>query len=61
VAEIKRSLSSKIERGFHAACADLAPVRKFVVYPGQERYALTADIEAIPLGQLAALLAEDIE
>jgi hypothetical protein len=56
VAEIKRSLSPKIERGFHAACADLAPTRKFVVYPGQERYALAADIEAISLGQLAGAL-----
>jgi len=33
--EIKRSLSRKLERGFHAACEDLAPVRKFVVYPGR--------------------------
>jgi hypothetical protein len=31
-------------------------VRKFVVYPGQERYALAADIEAIPLGELAGFL-----
>ena len=36
--EIKRSLSPRLERGFHAACADLAPARKFVVYPGRERY-----------------------
>jgi hypothetical protein len=57
--EIKRSLSPKIERGFHAVCADLAPMRKFVVYPGQERYALTADIEAISLGQLAGVLVDD--
>lgn len=46
--------------GFHAACADLAPVRKFVVYPGLERYALAADIEAISLGQLAGALAEGV-
>ncbi|MHB1360550.1 MAG: ATP-binding protein [Rhodocyclaceae bacterium] len=55
--EIKRSLSPKVERGFHAACEDLAPTRKFVVYPGQERYRLAADIEAIPLAQLAAACA----
>ena len=36
--EIKRSLNPKVERGFHAACEDLAPARKFLVYPGQERY-----------------------
>ena len=55
--EIKRSLSPKLERGFHAACDDLAPARKFVVYPGQERYRIAADIEAIPLAELATLLA----
>lgn len=51
--EVKRSLSPKVERGFHEACADLAPVRKFVVYPGGERYRLASDIEAISLGALA--------
>ncbi len=56
--EIKRSLAPKLERGFHAACADLAPARKFVVYPGTERYRLAADIEAISLADLAALLRE---
>jgi len=51
--EIKRSLAPKVERGFHAACADLSPARKFVVYPGAERYRIAADIEAISLTALA--------
>ena len=55
--EIKRSLSPKVERGFYAACEDLTPVRKFVVYPGQERYRIAPDIEAIPLMELAAMVA----
>ena len=54
--EIKRSLSPKLERGFHAACADLRPARKFVVYPGTERYRMAADIEAISLIDLARLV-----
>jgi len=54
--EIKRSLSPKVERGFHAACDDLAPARKFVVYPGQERYRIAPDIEAISLAELATEL-----
>lgn len=54
--EIKRSLSPKLERGFHAACADLTPARKFVVYPGIERYRLADDIEAISLEALASEL-----
>lgn len=51
--EVKRSLNPKPERGFHVACADLAPQRRFVVYPGTERYRITEEIEAIPLRDLA--------
>lgn len=51
--EIKRSLAPKVGRGFYAACADLKPARKFVVYSGQERYRLAEDIEAISLVGLA--------
>ena len=50
---IKRSLSPKLEKGFHAACADIAPAKKFVVYPGIERYRMAPDIEAISLEALA--------
>jgi predicted AAA+ superfamily ATPase len=51
--EVKRSLNPKLERGFHAACEDLAPAKKFVVYPGSERYRMATDIEALPLTALA--------
>lgn len=57
--EIKRSLTPKVERGFHAACADLQPAKKYVVYPGTERYRLATDIEAISLEGLALELAAD--
>jgi uncharacterized protein len=50
--EIKRSLAPRPERGFYVACDDLAPARKFVIYPGAERYRLADDIEAIPLPEL---------
>lgn len=50
--EIKRSLTPKLERGFHIACEDLAPSRKLVVYPGQETFPLHADIQAVPLAAL---------
>jgi predicted AAA+ superfamily ATPase len=53
--EIKRSLTPKVERGFHVACADLSPQRRFVVYSGTERFPLAADIEAISLLELAGL------
>ncbi len=54
--EIKRSLAPKIERGFHEACNDLQPARKFVVYPGREAYPLARDIQATPLETLATLI-----
>lgn len=52
--EVKRSLAPKLGRGFYEACSDLAPAKKFVVYPGAERYRLAPDIEAMPLATLAA-------
>jgi uncharacterized protein len=51
--EIKRSLTPKAERGFHSACADLKPEKRWIVYPGVERYRLAEDIEAVPLIMLA--------
>lgn len=56
--EIKRSLTPKVERGFHAACSDLSPARKFVVYPGTERFRIAADIEVISLAGMALELTE---
>ena len=55
--EIKRSLSPKVERGFHAACADLSPTRKLVVYPGADTFALGNGVQAVPLGALCGELA----
>jgi predicted AAA+ superfamily ATPase len=48
--EIKRSLNPKLERGFHSACQDLNPVRKWVIYPGSETYRSAEDIRVMPLG-----------
>ncbi len=56
--EIKRSLSPKVERGFHSACTDLHPERRFVVYPGEAAFPLAESIEATPLHDLAARLIE---
>lgn len=56
--EIKRSLSPRPEKGFHHACADLSPARRFIVYPGEERYPLNAEVDATPLPALTRLLAE---
>ena len=55
--EIKRSLSPRPERGFHAACADIRPARRFVVYPGEESYSAGGDTQVVSLPALARLLA----
>ena len=47
--EIKRGLSPKIDKGFHQACEDLSPDRRFVVYSGEERYRKAEHIEVISL------------
>jgi hypothetical protein len=54
--EVKRSLTPKIERGFHSACEDVMPARKFVVYPGKERLPMPHCIDALPLGVLCTTL-----
>lgn len=55
--EVKRSLAPKAERGFHAACEDLEPERRFVVYPGVERWPLAGDVEVLGLADLAVEVA----
>ena len=54
--EIKRGLTPRPDRGFHHAREDLIPRRSFVVYPGDQRYPITEDVEAISLREIASLL-----
>jgi predicted AAA+ superfamily ATPase len=56
--EIKRTLSPKVERGFHVACEDLKPARRLVAYAGDERVLMPHDVEAIGLHALAKELTE---
>jgi predicted AAA+ superfamily ATPase len=56
--EVKRSLSPKVERGFHAACDDLLPTRKVVIYPGNATFPLGHDVTAMPLAALCQELAD---
>jgi predicted AAA+ superfamily ATPase len=54
--EVKRSSAPKIERGFHSACADLNPQKRFFVYPGTERFPLDDKTDAIGVIELAKAL-----
>jgi len=50
--EIKRSSAPKAARGFHEACEDLKPARRFVVYPGGDRWPVAAGGEVIGVEEL---------
>jgi uncharacterized protein len=54
--EIKRSLAPKPERGFHHACTDISPARRFIVYPGADAFPVGPDMEAVPLRQMGERL-----
>ncbi len=55
--EVKRSLAGRPEKGFYIACQDLKPDRRFVVNAGSGQYPIDAEITAIGLRELAAMLA----
>ena len=47
--EIKRSLSPKVEKGFHIACDDLDIKHRFVVYAGNDDYPMGNGVHVISL------------
>lgn len=47
--EIKRSSAPTVTKGFHFACEDIRATKKFLIYPGVERFPLANDIEAMGL------------
>ena len=51
--EIKRSMSPKIEKGFHTACRDVHATHKFIVCPAQEQFTIAADTRVTNLAALA--------
>jgi len=55
--EIKRGAAARPERGFHIACDDLRPARRFVVHGREDRYPLGPALEGIGVRGLAAELA----
>lgn len=56
--EIKRSLSPKVERGFHVACDDVKPERRLVVYAGNAQLPMPHGVDAMGLHRLAKDLAD---
>jgi uncharacterized protein len=56
--EVKRSRVAKPARGFYEACEDLKPTRRFVVHAGEERYPISAEVEAMGVRELADTLSQ---
>lgn len=54
--DIKLGLSSLPEKGFHIACDDVKPTKRFVVNSGTERRKINANTELIGLMELAKML-----
>ncbi|WP_026768039.1 ATP-binding protein [Asinibacterium sp. OR53] len=50
--EIKRSSSPSLSKGFHIACQDVNPQKRYVVYAGTDRFTLTDNVTAISLAEL---------
>ena len=51
--EVKRASAPSVEKGFHIACEDLGVTKRFIVYPGSERFSLGGGVVASPLLDLA--------
>jgi len=56
--EIKRSTAPTVSKGFHLGCADIGAIARFVVYPGEERFPLGKEVQAVSLRELMSLLSE---
>jgi predicted AAA+ superfamily ATPase len=57
--EIKRSSAPALSKGFDIACSDLKIERRYVVYPGTERFPLRYGTQAIGLVELMKVLTAD--
>lgn len=54
--EIKRGLSARLGKGFHHAREDVKPERAFVVHPGEERYPVSKEVEAVGLREMVSII-----
>lgn len=59
--EIKRSLQHNLSRGFHAACLELKPDYKFLIYDGVDTFTMQHDVIATNLTQFIQQLTKSGE
>jgi len=58
--EIKNGVAPKITSGFHQACVDIGANRKFIIYGGDDDFAVKNDITVISLVKFMRMLSEKI-
>jgi hypothetical protein len=56
--EIKRSHSPSLSKGFYLGFEDIEATHRFIVYPGQERFPVTKEVQAISLLEIMHELSE---
>ncbi|WP_341794099.1 MULTISPECIES: ATP-binding protein [unclassified Rickettsia] len=56
--EIKRYLTPSMSKGFYNALLDIKPNKAYIIYPGNDRYYLTPQVEVVSLHYLLSLLTE---
>lgn len=50
--EIKRSLAPSLSKGFYLGCEDIGATKRFLVYPGNERYPITNGVTVLSLSDM---------
>jgi len=48
-AHVGRSQAPSVSKGFHFGCEDIKATKRFIVYPGKERFPVTKEIGAVPI------------
>ena len=49
---MKRNATPTVKKGFHIACEDIKPTKRYVVYAGTDQFSLGNGIIAISLSNL---------
>lgn len=55
--EVKRSTVPRVERGFHSACEEVRPERRFMVYGGSETFEGPHGVQVLPVDELCRRVA----
>ena len=54
--EIKPAMAPSVSKGFYIGCEDLKAGKRFIVYPGKERFPISKDVTVIPILEMMNVL-----